>query len=132
MSKKRFYPSPVSVRCTAEELEQIRSLADAYGITLSALFRDAVLGEKQTKRKRKFRQPVKSKKELARLFALLGQSRIASNLNQLARAANSGSLVMTPDTEAELKRACKDIRFLRITLMKALGLYENDTDEAGP
>jgi len=128
MSKKRFYPSPVSVRCTAEELEQIRSLADAYGITLSALFRDAVLGEKQTKRKRKVRQPVKSKKELARLFALLGQSRIASNLNQLARAANSGSLVMTPDTEAELKRACKDVHFMRVTLLKALGLYADDED----
>ena len=128
MSEKRFYPSPVSVRCTAEELEQIRALADAYGITLSALFRDAVLGEKQTKRKRKVRQPVKSKKELARLFALLGQSRIASNLNQLARAANSGSLVMTPETEAKLLRACKDVHFMRVTLLKALGLYAEDGD----
>jgi len=126
MSDKRFYPSPVSVRCTPEELERIKALADAYGITLSALFRHAVLGEQQVKRKRKVRQPVKSKKELARLFAMLGQSRIASNLSQLAHAANSGSLVMTPETEAELKQAYKDIRFMRMTLMKALGLYPED------
>ena len=129
MSSKRFYPSPISVRCTAEELEQLKALADAYGITLSALFRQAALGAKEVKRKRKSRQPVKNKKELARLFALLGQSRMASNLNQLARSANSGSLVMTPDTEAQLVRACKDIRFMRITLMRALGILPEEDEE---
>lgn len=129
MSDKRIYPSPASVRCTAEELAAIKALADAQGLTVSALFRQAVLGEKEVRRKRKVRRPVKDKKELARLFALLGQSRLASNLNQLARAANTGSLMLTPDVERDLKQACKDVRFMRITLMKALGLYPED-DEA--
>jgi len=131
MSDKRIYPSPASVRCTAEELEWIKALADAQGLTVSALFRQAVLGGKEVRRKRKVRRPVKDKKELARLFALLGQSRLASNLNQLARAANTGSLILTPDVEGDLKQACKDVRFLRITLMKALGLYPEDGDADG-
>ena len=130
MSDKPAYPSPASVRCTAEELEQIRAIADAQGITVSALFRQAVLGEKQARRKhkRKARRPVKDKKELAKLFALLGKSRISSNINQLARAANSGSLILTPDTERSLKQACADIAYIRITLMKALGRYEDEDD----
>lgn len=133
MSDKRIYPSPVSVRCTREELEWIKALADAEGITVSALFRQAALGEKEVRRKRKVRRPVKDKKELARLFALLGQSRLASNLNQLARAANSGSLIVTPDVKAEIDQACKDVHFIRKTLLKAMGLYaDDDADKAVP
>ncbi|TXG84727.1 MAG: ribbon-helix-helix protein, CopG family [Sphingomonadales bacterium] len=130
MASKRFYPSPVSVRCTAEELEQLKALAEAYGVTLSALFRDAVLAERQAPRKRKTRQPVKNKKALAKMAAMLGQSRMASNLNQLARAVNSGSLAMTPRTEAELKGACRDIRIMRHLMMRALGVIADEDEDA--
>ena len=38
------------------------------------------------------KKPVKDHKQLSELIAVLSQSRIASNINQLAKAANSGSL----------------------------------------
>ena len=57
-------------------------------------------------------------------MAALGHSRLSTNVNQLARAVNSGSLPVTPDTEKALKDACADIAWMRIALMKSLGLYE--------
>jgi len=59
---------------------------------------------------------------LARVLALLGQSRISNNLNQLAHAANIGALPVTPETEAELAEAVRDVRTVRILLLTALGL----------
>jgi hypothetical protein len=43
------------------------------------------------------------------VLALLGRSRLANNLNQLAYAANIGSLPLTPETEEELQAAIAKI-----------------------
>ncbi|MEJ7926700.1 hypothetical protein WG908_08030 [Sphingobium sp. AN641] len=59
-------------------------------------------------------------------MALLGQSRLSSNVNQLAKAANSGSLPVTPETESDLRHACRDIAEIRRMLMRALGLDAGD------
>ena len=53
---------------------------------------------------------------------LLGQSRLSSNLNQLARSANTGSLPITPDTEAALMSAAADVQEIRRLLIAALNL----------
>ena len=68
------------------------------------------------------KQPVKDHKALAQLLALFGQSRIANNLNQLARSANTGSLPVTPDTEAALTAAASDVQEMRQLLIRALNL----------
>jgi hypothetical protein len=52
----------------------------------------------------------------------LGQSNLANNLNQLARAANSGSLPVTPDTEQALQLAAAEISQMRLLLLQAVGL----------
>jgi hypothetical protein len=59
---------------------------------------------------------------LGQLLALLGQSRLANNLNQLAKAANQGSLPVTAEIEAELQQACAHILEMRLLLLKALGI----------
>ena len=59
---------------------------------------------------------------LSKLLGGLGQSRLASNMNQIARAANIGTLPVTPELEADLKEACAHIAYMRRTLMQALGL----------
>ncbi|MGK2959073.1 MAG: plasmid mobilization relaxosome protein MobC [Acidimicrobiales bacterium] len=48
---------------------------------------------------------------------------MANNLNQLARAANSGSLPVIPDTEAPLCAACQDISAIKKTLMRGPGIH---------
>lgn len=72
--------------------------------------------------RRRSKNPVKDHKSLAQALGLLGQSRISSNLNQLARSANTGSLPVTPDTEAALLHAVAEIHEIRRLLIEALNL----------
>lgn len=71
---------------------------------------------------RRANRPVKNHQALASVLGELGKSRIANNLNQLAKAANSGSLPLTPETEKSLQEACAGVQWLRTTLMQVLGL----------
>jgi len=63
---------------------------------------------------------------LARVLGALGQSRLSSNLNQLAKAVNSGSLPVSPETEADLSAACRDVSAMRTDLLRALGKSPGD------
>ena len=60
----------------------------------------------------------------SQVLATLGQSRLSSNLNQLAHLANVGALPVTPELEAELAEALADIRAIRLLLLTALGFKE--------
>ena len=59
---------------------------------------------------------------LAQLLAMLGQSRLANNVNQLAKAANTGSLPVTPETEEALLTAVQEVTRMRQLLIEALDL----------
>ncbi|MEM7399532.1 MAG: plasmid mobilization relaxosome protein MobC [Pseudomonadota bacterium] len=61
------------------------------------------------------------KKAAAEALALLGQSRIASNLNQLAYHANIGMLIESPEEKAQIAEANEHLRAIRTLLMQALG-----------
>ena len=121
--KDNMTPSPFSLRLTFEERAQLER--DAEGQPLGSYIRDCILDPK-TARLHKRRGPVKDRKALASVLAMLGQSRLANNLNQLAHAADTGSLAMTPNTEAALKGACRDIASIRHMLMVALGLADGN------
>lgn len=71
---------------------------------------------------RRSRMTPADREALLKLLGTLGQSRIANNLNQLAKQANLGTLPVTPDTEAELSAAVADIAAMRQVLVHALGL----------
>ena len=112
--------SPFSLRFTLEERAQLER--EAIGLSIGAYIRSRLFDESIPKRRTRSKHPVKDHQELAKVLAELGRSRLANNLNQLAKAANSGSLEVTPDTEQALKQACSDIRWMRHVLMTALGL----------
>lgn len=61
---------------------------------------------------------------MARALAMLGASRIANNLNQLAHQANIGSLIMGENTLAQIDEASAHVRHMRDELVSALGLIE--------
>ena len=42
-------------------------------------------------------------------------------MNQIAKAANLGTLPVLPETEEEIRQACYEIAVMRMMLMKALG-----------
>ena len=118
--EKKRYPPPFSLRLTFEERAALDQAAD--GMPLGAFIRSRLLGEKLEPRRTRGKHPVKDHEALGRVLGELGKSRLANNLNQLARAANSGSLPVTPETEAALREACSNVGFIRACLMKALGL----------
>jgi hypothetical protein len=82
---------------------------DAAGISLRAYIRSRLLDPVAPKRRTRGKHPVKDHKELGKLLGELGKSRIANNINQLAKAANSGSLEVSPDTEKAIQSSCSDI-----------------------
>jgi len=73
-------------------------------------------------------------KQLAKLLGALGKSRIASNINQLAKAANSGSLPVTGEIVNALNESVAAIKWMRETLIKGMGIKpqakeEDDSDD---
>ena len=112
-------PPPFSLRLSADE----RALLDAQagGQPLGAYIRDRLLGAEAAPR-RKSRRPRVDEQLLAQVLAELGASRLASNVNQLAKSANIGTLDVSARVEAELLDACAAIRDMRDKLVTALGL----------
>lgn len=55
-------------------------------------------------------------------MAELGRSRLASNMNQLAKAANAGILDVSEQVIRDLQEACRAIATMREMLIAALGV----------
>ncbi|MBI1274521.1 hypothetical protein GC177_00930 [bacterium] len=115
--KKRAAPAPFCLRLSFEERAKLEQ--EAGNMSLGAYIRSRLF-DRPTPRKRRLHRPVADQTLLAQLLTALGASRLAANLNQLAKAANSGSLPVTPDTEQHLHDACREVRSIRSLLMKAL------------
>lgn len=116
---KAKYPPPFSIRFTFEE--RARLDANRGCQPLSAHIREKLFGEDVTPRKRPGNSPVRDSEALGRVLGALGASRLSSNLNQLAKAVNTGSLPVSPEVEAELMKACQEVQELRADLLRALG-----------
>jgi hypothetical protein len=111
--------TPLSIRFTEAEKARLRALAGPK--RLGSFIRERALGAEAEPRARAD-GPVKDAEPLGRILALLGQSRLANNLNQIARAANQGSLPVTAEVEAELQQACAAVFEMRLLLLRALGV----------
>ena len=111
--------SPLTLRLTPEERARLEELA--AGMTLSAYVRACVFGEEAKRRKRRPKDTVEDKKAIAEALALLGQSRIANNLNQLAYHANIGALEVTAKEHDQIEEAYAHVLAIRALLVTALG-----------
>lgn len=115
---RRSDVSPVTLRLTADERVRLEELA--VGMTLSAYIRACVFAEEEKRRKRRPKDAVADKKALAECLALLGQSRMASNLNQLAYQANVGALVVDDEVRDQITESYEAIKDMRALLIDAL------------
>jgi hypothetical protein len=126
---RRVRRAPLSIRLSDAEKTalQTRAAGAPLGTFIKrVLFSDPSGGGiRITKR----RYPVKDTEALGQVLGLLGKSRLANNLNQLAKAANLGALPVTEETEADLRAACADVAAMRRLLLRALGVV---ADEAKP
>ena len=118
-------PPPFSLRLTFEERARLNY--EAGDMTLSDYVRSKLFAGEYippAKPKRRRKSPVKDHAALAQVLALLGKSHIANNINQLAKAANTGSLPVNIETERALNDAANDVARMRKMLIEALDLKE--------
>ncbi|MEP3785586.1 plasmid mobilization relaxosome protein MobC [Ascidiaceihabitans sp.] len=118
-SGKRRALAPFTLRLTVAERKRLEELAD--GMTLSAYVRACVFADHMRLRKERPADKIADKKATAEALALLGQSRIASNLNQLAHHANLGILNIGPQEQAQIAEANAHLQAIRALLMQSLG-----------
>lgn len=114
--------APFSLRLTFEERAKLERSAGS--IPVSAYVKSLLFAEDAPHYRSRRKAPEADEKLLAEVLACVGASRIANNLNQLAKAANTGTLYFDADTKADIKRACDDINAMRHLLMRALGVGE--------
>ncbi|MFI0377866.1 MAG: hypothetical protein ACH253_17015 [Candidatus Thiodiazotropha sp.] len=88
---------------------------------MGAYIRQRLRGDRAEKR-RELRNPQIGQEQYAALLAALGQSRLSSNLNQLAKSANVGTLDVSQDIEQQLQDAYGAVLEMRKALFMALGL----------
>lgn len=117
------YPPPFSMRFTKEERKSLELAA--AGRPLAAYIRWLIFKEdmpEMPKKRARGESTSQDHKQLAKLLGALGKSRIANNINQLARAANSGSLPVSEEIIKSLKESVAAINWMRDTLIKGMGI----------
>lgn len=127
-SQKKF-PPPFSIRFTEDERARLNR--DAGTLSLAAYIRLKLFceSEKPTSKRFRTRKPQQPNAEhvvLSHMLGGLGKSRMASNLNQIAKAANIGALPLTPELLEEVNQACAAIQHMRRLLIVALGVKAED------
>jgi hypothetical protein len=113
-------PSPVTLRLTEEERAMLKEWSQ--GSSMSAYIRKCLFEDQESRRKKPRRpEAIADHQALAQVLGMLGSSRIANNLNQLAFHANTGSLIVDQETTDKINEAYSHICTLRLELLKALG-----------
>ena len=115
--------APFSLRLSRDERARLER--EASGQALGAYIRSRLLDEETLAPRQRGKFPVRDHQALAALIGRLGQSGIGPNLSALSDAARSGSLVLLPDLEADLRRAVSEVGEMRALLLRALGLSED-------
>ncbi len=110
---------PFSLRLSFDERSQLEKAAG--NMALGAYIREKLL---TTPEERQYvrEKPTEDRKMLGQLLSVIGKAHLANNLNQLAKAVNSGSLDVTPDTERMIRESYAEIMWMREILIEALGL----------
>jgi len=111
-SEKRARTKHLTIRLAPEERAKIDADAERAGLTAGSYARDVLLGAPTP---RQVRRPPVERAELARVLGQLGA--IGNNLNQIARAINSGD---EGDDQA-LIQGLGDLHLMRDATLKALG-----------
>ena len=120
-SDKRQRSHQSLIRWTDEEWANVSGKADKAGLAVAAFARAASVGDPGPRAQRR---PPADHRVLRQILGEIG--RIGNNINQLARARNSGDEVNRSDI-AEGIRACLDIRNV---IYEALG--KNPGPNTGP
>lgn len=121
-SKRRKRPAPFSLRLSQDERARLERDAGETPLATYIKFRLFNNLPELTRPRGSAKRPNLETQLIAKLLAALGEARLANNLNQLAKAANMGTLDVSKNTEKELLAACAEVHAMRADLIAALGL----------
>jgi len=108
---------PFSLRLSVEERERLEQLAGV--MPLGEYIRSRLL---DNPRPRKYKKRMSEEHKLiVQILAQLSATRIPQNINQIAKAVNSGVLVVSPETKENILAAQEAVTSMRKMLLKALG-----------
>ncbi|MEO1243723.1 MAG: hypothetical protein AAFX54_17575 [Pseudomonadota bacterium] len=116
---------PFSLRLTPEERAYLKQKAGR--MPLGAYIKAKAFADGSPVKRRAVGLEVVDKDALAKALALLGRSHFSSNLNQLAKAANIGTLPVSPEVEQELLATCTHVKEIKVLLIRAVGLKDGAT-----
>ena len=124
MSSNPSTLSPFSLRLSAGEREQLKAMAANMRVSQAAFIRAHIFDDIKTlERTLNAKVSTLDHEALSKLLLLLGESRIANNLNQLAMHANQGTLDLPrAEIEEQLNESYLAIQWMRKTLITGLGL----------
>ena len=117
-NRRRPTTRPLSIRLTAVERDMLESFAGT--VPLSAYVRRRLLDAPP--RASSGRRPTTDAQTHGRLLAVLGKTRLASSLGDLAEAARLGTVALSPEHLVWIKAACDNLRDIRVLLTEALGV----------
>lgn len=115
-------PAPFSLRLTRSEREYLR--AKAGGMPLGAYIRSVVLDDTAPSSGPKSPDRIAEWQRWPQLLGLLGTSERSMGMREIARLAEAGALPLSPEVEAEIRNAARDITEMKSLLMKALRTKE--------
>ncbi len=118
MNKPARQSKPISLRITATQRRDLERRAGKK--PLSIYIRAQLFAANDNARV----SGKNNRQALAQILAKLGQNGIANNLQTLADAARSGSLVLDEESKAALLQASDDIAAIKSLLMQSLGIKE--------
>lgn len=123
MTKNCQTTVPFTFRLNSQEREQLKKLAKNLDISQGAFIRAKVFDGLSIQQKHNKSNALADRESLSQLLLLLGETRIANNLNQLAKHANMGNLnLKSEEIESQLEEAYATVQWMRKTLLKSLGL----------
>ena len=131
--QERKYPPPFSMRFTEDERKTLELAAGNR--PLGAYIRWLIFKEEMPempKSRTRGESANPDHKQLDKLLGALGKSRIASNMNQLAKAANSGSLPVNDDVRKALFESVRSIEWIREKLIEAMGIKAQGETKENP
>lgn len=119
--------TPFSIRLTPDERADLERRAGKQA--LGDFIRERLFGPayrpNQVAVRAKPRAVTADRASLATVLARLGQSDLARSLAALAHSARIGALPVSPEIEAAIGQACRDIAAMKSVLMAALGIKED-------
>lgn len=118
-SKSKRIP-PLSIPLSKEKRELL--VRQAGNLSLAGYIKSIVFADNAPRYRSRRQIPDMDAKLLAELLVHLGSSRVASNLNQIAKHLNQGTLIDDPELDSDLRQAVEEVSMIRSTLLQAMGV----------